>query len=175
MGTTSFLKHLIYATLFASLLSPLLGMGQQKIASAAISFEFVDKGVKGTISGFESQSVLDRDNLEASVLEGTVATETLDTNNGLRNWSLKSGKYFDKSDYPKIHYKSSTIAKNGDSYAVDGILTLKGVSKPLSIVFSSEGKKLIGTATLYTSDFGIKIKKKREDNKVNVRFEFQLE
>ncbi len=175
MTTTSSLKPIFYGAFLLLMLAPVLAMGQQKIASAKISFEFVDKGVKGTISGFESRSKLDWDNLEASVLEGTVATETLDTNNGLRNWSLKSGKYFDKSDHPKIHYKSSSITKNGDLYLVEGSLTIKGISKTLPIRFTSEGKQLIGTATLYSSDFDIKIKKKREDNKVTVRFEFQLE
>ena len=150
-------------------------LAQQQIKNAKISFEFLDKGVKGTLAGFESQSVINWDNLEASVLEGSVATETLDTNNGLRNWSLKSGKYFDKSDHPRIRYKSSQILATASGYTVSGTLTIKGIAKPMTIDFTREGNKLIGKATVFTTDFDIKIKKKREDNEVAVRFEFDLE
>ena len=49
------------------------------IKSAEITFEFVSKGVDGTIAGFTSASTIDFDNLENTVLKGSVAVETLDT------------------------------------------------------------------------------------------------
>jgi len=157
------------------LVASLAVSAQQKIKTAKITFEFLNKGVKGSIEGFESKSIINWDNLEQSVLEGSVATETLDTNNGLRNWSLKSGKYFDKSDHPRISYKSSSITASGDGYAVTGTLTIKGIAKPMVINFTRQGSKLVGKATVFTIDFDIKIKKKREDNEVAVLFEFELE
>ena len=145
-----------------------------KISNAVIEFEFVDKEVKGTISGFESTSKIDWDNMANSFFEGSVAVETLDTNNGLRNWSLKSGKYFDKSDYPRIYFKSTEITHEGKNYLVKGILSLKGIKKPLVIIFKRNGAALVGTTELYTYDFDIKIKKKREDNLVKITFRFEL-
>lgn len=173
MKTTTKTTALLSFLLIFFLVPPVLG--QQQIKNAKISFEFLDKGVKGSIAGFESKSTINWDNLEQSVLEGSVATETLDTNNGLRNWSLKSGKYFDKSDHPRIRYKSSQIQATASGYAVSGTLTIKGIAKPMTINFTREGNRLIGKATVFTSDFDIKIKKKREDNEVAVRFEFDLE
>ncbi|MDT0607626.1 YceI family protein [Croceitalea rosinachiae] len=166
------IKKLLYTFLFLSY-GLTIQAQQSNIRKGAISFEFVNKEVKGTISGFESKSRIDWNQLENSYFEGSVAVETLDTNNGLRNWSLKSGKYFDKNDYPRIHFKSSEINQNGIDYVVKGVLTLKGIKKPLVIEFKRDGDTLVGSAELYSYDFDIKIKKKREDNLVKITFRFE--
>ena len=150
--------------------------GQElQIKEASITFEFPSKKVKGSITGFESQSIIIWDDLESTLLEGTVETASLDTDNGLRNWSLRSGRYFDAKKHPKMRFKSSSIAQEDDRITVNGILTLKGISKPWAIMFEKKGNRLQGTATLYSSDFEIHIKKKREDNLVKVFFDFLLE
>lgn len=172
---TKTIAQLFPALLLVTFFLALPLRAQQQIKSAKISFEFLNKGVKGSIEGFESKSVINWDNLEQSVLEGSVATETLDTNNGLRNWSLKSGKYFDKNDHPRIAFKSTSILATDAGYTVSGTLTIKGIAKPMTINFTREGNSLIGKATVFTTDFDIKIKKKRADNEVAVRFELELE
>lgn len=144
------------------------------IKSAQISFEFVSKNVKGTISGFESESSIDLGNLESSIFKGSVSSETLDTNSGLRNWSLKSGKYFDADDYPKISFESNVVRLEGEKLVVKGILTIKETSKQVTITFIRKENQLIGTTSLYSIDYGIKIKKKREDNLVKVKMVFDI-
>ncbi|MEM9866715.1 MAG: YceI family protein [Bacteroidota bacterium] len=146
----------------------------KEISSAEIRFEFVSKKVKGTIEGFESQSIIDWENPEKSVFEGSVQSETLDTNNGLRNWSLRSGKYFDTDDYPKIYFKSSNVRLVEDKLLVEGNLTIKSISKKMTISFQRKGQQLIGTTSLYSLDYGIKIKKNRADNLVNIKMIFTL-
>lgn len=147
---------------------------QSTINKAEINFTFVSKDVTGTIEGFESSSTIDFDNPENSVFKGAVAVETLDTNNGLRNWSLKSGKYFDADAFPKISFESTAVIENENNYEVKGNLTLKGVTRPITIVFSKKGNQLKGLFEIYSSDFGIKIKKKREENLVKVTLLFYL-
>ena len=66
-----------------------------------------------------------------------------------------------------------TAIENG--YLVKGSLRLKGISKPFEIKLSKNANQLEGRASLYTSDFNINIKKKREDNLVRVVFRFQLQ
>jgi len=144
------------------------------IKSAQISFEFVSKNVKGTISGFESESSIDLGNLESSIFKGSVSSETLDTNSGLRNWSLKSGKYFDADDYPKISFESNVARLEGEKLVVKGNLTIKETSKQVTISFTRKENQLIGTTSLYSIDYGIKIKKKREDNLVKVKMVFYI-
>lgn len=147
---------------------------QTTITKAEISYEFVSKDVKGTIEGFESTSSIDFDNPENSIFKGAVAVETLDTNNGIRNWSLKSRKYFNSSDHPKISFESTAVIENENDISVKGNLTLKGITKPITIIFSKKGNQLRGLFEVYSSDFGINIKKKREDNLVKVTLLFNL-
>ncbi|MEM6894808.1 MAG: YceI family protein [Bacteroidota bacterium] len=144
------------------------------VKSGEISFEFVDKGVKGTIGNLASTSNIDFDNPETSVFSGSVETETLDTNNGIRNWSLKNRKYFDADNHPKITFESNTVKAGATNWKVTGPLTIKGISKNITITFAKKGNQLIGTTELYCYDFDIKIKKKREDNLVKVKMVFEL-
>ncbi|PWL38848.1 hypothetical protein DKG77_11450 [Flagellimonas aquimarina] len=148
---------------------------KSNIKSAQISFEFVSKNVEGTISGFESESSIDVGNLKNSIFKGSVSSETLDTNSGLRNWSLKSRKYFNADDYPKISFSSNEVKLEGEKLVVNGVLKIKETSKPITITFVQKNNQLIGTTSLYSIDYGIKIKKKREDNLVNIKMVFDVE
>ncbi len=147
---------------------------ESKISQAQITFEFVSKEVKGNISGFQSDSHIDWEQPENSVFKGRVQSKTLDTNNGLRNWSLRSGKYFNVNDYPYIRFESTEVTQIDNQLTVKGHLTIKSITKPVSINFKRQGNALIGTFSLYSIDYGIKIKKKREDNLVKVRLEFEV-
>ncbi|SNY99992.1 YceI family protein [Flagellimonas pacifica] len=148
---------------------------EARIAKAEISFEFVSKKVNGTITGFESTSSIDWEHPENSLLQGSVLSKTLDTNNGLRNWSLRSGKYFDVDDYPRITFKSKQIIVKDEKWIVKGNLVIKETTKPITITFIRKQNQLIGTTELYSIDYGIKIKKKREDNLVKIKMMFDIE
>ena len=162
--------------LFFLLLGTLLSWSQTtEIASADISFHFTSKDVDGHISGFESDSNIDLANPENSVFKGSVAVKTLKSGIFLRDWSLRSGKYFDADDHPRIYFESTSVSPTTDGFEVVGNLTLKGIEKPITILFQKSDGKLVGTTTLYTSDFGIDIKKKREDNEVKVKMVYGLE
>ncbi len=147
---------------------------QANISNAEVSFEFVSKEVKGSIAGFTSSSSINFDTPENSSFTGSVAVETLDTNNGLRNWSLKSRKYFDEDAFPRISFESTAVSQNETGYTVKGNLTLKGITKPITISFTKKGNQLKGLFEIYSYDYGIKIKKKREDNLVKVVLLFDL-
>ena len=152
----------------------LLTAQQKQITSAKITFEFPSKNVKGTISGFESQSKIDWKNPSNSLFKGSVEAATLDTNNGLRNWSLRGSRYFNVKEYPKIEFVSSKIEQQSNRWLVNGLLTIKGITKSVDIVFTKEEGVLVGNATLYSSDYMINIKKTRDDNLVKVNFKFYL-
>ena len=139
-----------------------------KISKAEVSFDFVSKDVQGTIDGFESESIYDRANPDQSLFKGRVAVETLKTGIFLRDWSLKKSKYFNEDDYPKIMFDSKEIIKMNSGFDVRGDLTLKGKTKEVLMNFKENEGHLIGSFSIYTSDFGIEIKSKREDNLVNV-------
>ena len=164
----------IFLFLLIGSLSSLLVQAQTAIESAQINFIFVSKDVEGTISGFRSDSSIDLQQIEASTLKGSVSVESLKTGNRLRDWSLKKSKYFNEDDYPRLSFESKSISKTGNGFAAEGIVTIKGISKPLIIKFIRKGDQLIGTTSLYSSDFNINIKSKREDNLVEIEMVFKI-
>lgn len=146
------------------------------LSDAQISFVFVSKNVAGTIAGFSSSSTLDPNDLPNSKLKGSVKVETLESGNFLRNWSLKGGKYFDVDKHPLITFESTAITKTTDGFKVEGQLTLKATTKTVIMNFIKDGDRLTGTASLFSSDYGINIiKKSREANKVNITLSFTLQ
>lgn len=152
----------------------LIAQTSTTIASAEITFVFLSNDTDGSISGFSSSSIIDAENPSNSVFRGEVKTESLETGNFLRNWSLRGSKYFDVDTYPTITFSSTSVSETDSGYSVKGDLTIKDSTQPITIFFTRSGKNLTGTTTLFSSDFGVNIKKKREDNKVSVKMVFQL-
>ncbi|MEO0526233.1 MAG: YceI family protein [Bacteroidota bacterium] len=144
------------------------------ISGARISFIFLAKDVNGTIAGFDSDATIDLENPSNSKFKGSVAVETLKTGISLRNWHLKGKKYFNEKKYPRIFFESSQVEKNEGNIRVRGKLMIKGITKTITIVFKKKGNQLVGTTSLYCSDYGINIKKKREDNKVKIKIVLDL-
>jgi len=168
------MKHCI--TLLFLVTSLLLANAQNKlqVSSAEVSFTFVNNDVDGTLEGFTSESVIDFDQIENSKLKGSVKVETISTGNSIRNWSLRRSKYFDAEKHPRITFESTSVIQKEGVITAKGKLTIKDVTKNISFRFEKSGDKLIGKTTLYSSDYGISIKKEREKNKVLVKLVFQL-
>ncbi len=168
------MKNLFFLIL-VGLLNSGLAIAQSEIGSAEISFLFVSKDVEGTISGFDSKSSINLDDLSKSKLKGSVAVETIKTGNFLRDWSLKKGKYFDEESHPTIGFESTEILEKDDKILVKGNLRIKETTKNISIEFTRNDCQFIGTTSLFTSDYNINIKSKREDNLVRVKFVLNLD
>lgn len=165
-----------FFALFITLLLPSLIFSQKRaIKSAEIRFNFVSKDVNGTLSGFNSSSRIDLENLAESEFEGSVSVATLKTGNFIRDWHLKKSKYFNADDYPKISFESTALSGTSNSFSVKGQLTLKGKTKSIAIDFNKKDDQLVGTTTLFSSDYGIHIYKERKDNEVVVKLIFELE
>lgn len=143
--------------------------------ATTISFIYKSNDVNGTIAGFSSSSILDFENIERTKIKGSVQSKTLKTGNSIRDWSLKRNKYFNADDYPKITFESTKVYKEGANIIVNGNLKIKKVSKTVTWTFKLSDKKLVGTTTLFSSDFGISIKKERADNEVDVTLTAYLE
>ncbi len=165
-------KGLLVLLAFYTLLSN--AQSSLQVSSAEVSFVFVNNDVEGSLTGFSSSSVIDLNDFENSKLKGSVKAETISTGNSIRNWSLRRSKYFDADTYPKISFESKTIQIDRDKIKVVGELTIKDVTKELSFNFTKSKKQLVGTAVLYSSDYGVNIKGDREKNKVNVKIVLNL-
>lgn len=166
-----------YRIIFLLFLScfPVLASAQSRLELKEISFNFEYKDVSGTIADFRSDSKVDLENISGSVFKGSVGVSSLKTGNFVRDWALKGRKYFNEDEHPRIYFESTEVTKSNEGIIAKGLLTIKGKTNPLIIVFRETGNGLRGQAELYTSDFGVSIKKEREENKVFITLDFLLE
>ncbi len=100
---------------------------------------FVSK-VGGHFAKFEGTITLDRNKPEESSVELKIDATSLDTGNPTRDKHLNSADFFDTAKYPEITFKSTKIAaKDKDTYEVTGDLTMRGVTKPVTLTVTSNG------------------------------------
>jgi len=78
--------------------------------------------VSGAIEGGEEPSIA-----------GTVAVSSITTFDGNRDGHLQSPEFFDVERYPELSFLSTDISFRGDDLAVEGELTVKGITKPVAL------------------------------------------
>ncbi|MEX0811674.1 MAG: YceI family protein [Chitinophagales bacterium] len=97
--------------------------------------------VTGKFKDFEGEFHFDPDNLKASSAEFTVFIKSVDTDNEKRDNHLQSKDFFDAETYPKMTFKSTKFEKKSDKeYIVHGELTIKDVTKKVSIPLKITGQ-----------------------------------
>lgn len=69
----------------------------------------------------------------ASKIEFTADINSIDTNNQQRDTHLKSADFFDAETYSQLRFVSSKYEADGDKAKLHGELTIKGVTKPLTV------------------------------------------
>jgi polyisoprenoid-binding protein YceI len=122
--------------------------------------------VRGRFNEYEGRIQVDRAKPEASSVELTIQTASIDTGNANRDKDLRGADFFDVEKYPTITFKGTRITPKGkDAYAVTGTLTMRGVSKEvtLPVTFLGFMKNMRGqdaagfetAVTLNRKDFGI--------------------
>lgn len=145
-------------------------------AKSSITFTFEDKNVKGSISDIQSQSVMDWNQLQKSVLKGSVGVTTIKTGNFIRDGHLMWERFFNRDEHPRLYFKSISIKQQNDnSYRVKGILTMKGIDKEITLIGTKNKDNITLEGTIYTSDWGISISKERLENELSLKMVFKLD
>ena len=95
--------------------------------------------VRGTFNEVEGQATTGP-NLEGASIEVTMQAGSVDTRNGDRDGHLKSADFFDVETYPTITFRSTEVAAvDADTLRVTGDLTIKDVTRPVTIDFDYAG------------------------------------
>ena len=90
--------------------------------------------VSGQSKTYEAKVELDEKTNELKGLEANIRVSSIDTDNAKRDGHLKSPDFFDAEQFPNILFKSRTINKLGtDEYEVIGDLTIKGITKTITL------------------------------------------
>ncbi|CDZ94734.1 MULTISPECIES: YceI family protein [Pseudomonadaceae] len=122
----------------------------------------------GTFKDFEGSFSFDAEQPEASQVEVTLKTASLDSNHAERDKHLRSDDFLNVAKHPTATFKSTSVKSTGEGTAdITGDLTLNGVTKPVVIAakFIGEGDDpwggyragFEGTTTLKLKDFDIKM------------------
>src|SRR3954452_4627586 len=95
--------------------------------------------VRGQFTDFAGTAHVDAANPANSRVELTIQTGSIDTGVADRDGHLRSADFFDADNNKEIVFSSTKVERDGDDWAITGDLTIKDVTKPVTIVFESTG------------------------------------
>lgn len=87
--------------------------------------------VKGQFNEFEGSLTVAEDGTASA--RGTVAVASVDTRDDRRDDHLRSGDFFDAEAHPSLTFASTSIAVDGERFTIQGDLTIRGVTKPVTL------------------------------------------
>jgi polyisoprenoid-binding protein YceI len=97
--------------------------------------------VRGQFNKFEGSFEGPEDDDTKARGEVRIDVASLSTRTDQRDDHLRSADFFDAEKYPYITFKLTSIEpKGGDAYAVHGDLTIKDVTKPLTLEATLDGR-----------------------------------
>ena len=118
--------------------------------------------VKGRFGGV-SGTIKVTENVLESVVEASAEIATVDTRDENRDGHLKSADFFDAEKFPTISFRSTGIREKGNDYLLDGQLTIKGVSKPVTFDLEYNGAATNPMTSGQTVGFSAETEVNRKD------------
>jgi polyisoprenoid-binding protein YceI len=113
----------------------------------------------GRFGAFEARIAFDPASLGTAAFNVDIDVGSADTRNEERDGTLKEAEFFDVAAHPKATYVATEFVPVGTGFEAHGTLTLRGVAKPVTLVFTwtadAAGAKLEGKATLDRMAFGV--------------------
>ncbi len=143
--------------------------------------------VIGQFKTYEAEIELEENTNELKGVEANIQVSSIDTENVKRDGHLKSPDFFDVEQFPNILFKSRTVNKLGtDEYEVIGDLTIKGITKTITLRGKNTGfidagmmgGKRAGfsaTAMINRKDFGLNWNRKLDKGGLLVGNEVTIE
>ena len=102
-----------------------------------------------------------------STVTASVDASSVDTGNAQRDGHIRTADFFEVETHPTWEFRSTAIRADGGDYVLDGELTIKGVTRPVTLALevSGFGPDAFGgtragfsaTNTISRSDFGVDI------------------
>ena len=90
--------------------------------------------VRGNFADISGSVTVDGANPTASTVSISAQLASVDTGDEGRDGHLRSGDFFDTDNHPTMSFVSTSITPDGDDeFKVTGDLTIRGVTKPVTI------------------------------------------
>jgi polyisoprenoid-binding protein YceI len=121
--------------------------------------------VRGTFDHVEGTVVTTEDPLQSQVT-AVIKTASVNTRNDMRDDHVRTADFLDVETYPEMTFTSTGIRFEDGVYLIDGDLTLRGVTRPVTLETEvggfgpgmQEGHMVVGfsaTTEISRSDFGV--------------------
>jgi polyisoprenoid-binding protein YceI len=156
------MKKYFAVILFLSVKSISFAQAKHTVTNSSVKFEIKNMGINtgGSFSGLKADIKFDPAHLDASIIEASIDTKTINTENESRDHHLKSDSYFDVEKYPAIGMKSVSFKhKSGDNYTGVFNLTIKDKTNPVEVPFtySENGNtaSFKGSFKIKRTDYGV--------------------
>lgn len=142
-----------------------LDKGHSKIAFT-VTHHMISE-VDGYFRKFDAKMTATKDDFSDAVFEMTAETASINTENERRDNDLKGENFFDAANKPTMSFKSTSFRKmSNGKYKMDGDLTIKGITKPVTLAVTMVGpepnpnnkKPAVGikaVGTINRKDFGL--------------------
>ena len=95
--------------------------------------------VRGQFGDFDGTAHVDAENPKASTVALTIRAASVSTGTADRDGHLVSGDFFDVENHPELTFTSTSVERDGSEWAITGDLTIKGVTKSVTIPFEETG------------------------------------
>jgi len=166
------MKALCKAAVWTSLLFLAQGVAAQtsdnipviKIFQEGSSVRFAVKAsvsIEGTFDKWDATITYPSRDAEAGVLDIKIQADSVNTGSGMKDDKLKSKDFFNAKDDPYITFHSTKMTQTGPATVeVLGNFTIRGVSKPETLIFTITGKgtgagEIKGTMAFDRKQFGM--------------------
>lgn len=122
--------------------------------------------VSGKFKAFEGSIEAEGDDFNNAKISFSADIDSIDTGVTDRDVHLKSPDFFDAANHPKLSFESTGFTrKDGSDYVLHGNITIKGVTKPitLNVEYGGTGPNAYGqtvagfelTGKINRKDFGL--------------------
>ncbi len=95
--------------------------------------------VRGQFGDFEGTAHVSTANPADSKVDVTIKAASVTTGSPDRDGHLQSADFFDVEQFPEWSFRSTDVARDGSTWSITGDLTIKDVTKPVTIDFEETG------------------------------------
>lgn len=147
--------------LAAALAAPAFAADYTQTAGSSLTFtgKYQGEAFNGRFPGFGTAFSFDPAKLATAKLDVVIPLATATAGNPDYDSELRGGSFFNSGKFPQARYTATKFRSlGGNKYAADGVLSLRGVAKPVTLTFTwTPGAKpvLAGTAVVKRLDFGV--------------------
>lgn len=103
--------------------------------------------------------------IEDSTASATIDVASINTNQAQRDEHLRTSDFFNVEEFPEMTFNSTSVAVDGGDLTINGDLTLRGVTKPVTLEAEFGGATVDGygntkvgfeaTTKINRQDFGV--------------------